>query len=66
MMIVMMVMMKMMMLVICHVDVIIHGDGNESYDDMMLMHGDDGGVHYTDGDFWRREHHGMFLSRGLK
>ena len=21
---------------------------------------------YTDGDFWRREHHGMFLSRGLK
>ena len=22
--------------------------------------------HYTDGDFWRREHHGMFLSRGLK
>ena len=25
------------------------------------------GVHYyTDGDFWRREHHGMFLSRGLK
>ena len=25
-----------------------------------------GGQHYTDGDFWRREHHGMFLSRGLK
>ena len=24
------------------------------------------GQHYTDGDFWRREHHGMFLSRGLK
>ena len=23
-------------------------------------------THYTDGDFWRREHHGMFLSRGLK
>ena len=23
-------------------------------------------LHYTDGDFWRREHHGMFLSRGLK
>ena len=23
-------------------------------------------AHYTDGDFWRREHHGMFLSRGLK
>ena len=22
--------------------------------------------YYTDGDFWRREHHGMFLSRGLK
>ena len=22
-------------------------------------------LHYTDGDFWRREHHGMFLSRGL-
>ena len=24
------------------------------------------GEHYTDGNFWRREHHGMFLSRGLK
>ena len=23
-------------------------------------------AYYTDGDFWRREHHGMFLSRGLK
>ena len=23
-------------------------------------------LHYTDGDFWRREHHGMYLSRGLK
>ena len=23
-------------------------------------------AHYTDGDFWRREHHGMFPSRGLK
>ena len=22
--------------------------------------------HYTDLAFWRREHHGMFLSRGLK
>ena len=22
--------------------------------------------YYTDGDFWRSEHHGMFLSRGLK
>ena len=25
-----------------------------------------GGQHYTDGDFWRREHHGMFLSPGFE
>ena len=24
------------------------------------------GQHYTDGDFWRKEHHGMFLLRVLK
>ena len=32
----------------------------------IILSRKDSRVHYTDGDFWRREHHGMFLSRGLK
>ena len=34
--------------------------------DYPRMYVEQSAEYYTDGDFWRREHHGMFLSRGLK